>query len=46
MSEPADRDDGPVRDYYRRNPQEGYCRAVISPKVAKFRQRFAARLRS
>jgi peptide-methionine (S)-S-oxide reductase len=27
--------------YYRANPQEGYCRAVIEPKVAKFRQKFA-----
>jgi peptide-methionine (S)-S-oxide reductase len=27
--------------YYRANPQQGYCRAVIEPKVAKFRQKFA-----
>ncbi len=31
-------------DYFRRNPQQPYCRAVIGPKVAKFRQRFAHRL--
>src|SRR5207244_11974503 len=23
------------RDYYRRNPNQGYCSAVIAPKVAK-----------
>lgn len=28
------------RDYYRRNPDQPYCRAIISPKVAKFRARF------
>lgn len=26
------------RDYYRRNPEQGYCRAVIAPKVAKLRK--------
>lgn len=31
-------------EYYERNPDQGYCRAVISPKMAKFRQRFAALL--
>ncbi|MBX6351095.1 MAG: peptide-methionine (S)-S-oxide reductase MsrA [Clostridia bacterium] len=33
------------RDYFRRNPDKGYCRLVIAPKYAKFRQRFAARLK-
>jgi peptide-methionine (S)-S-oxide reductase len=28
--------------YFERNPHQGYCRAVVAPKVAKFRQRFAA----
>jgi len=28
--------------YYERNPYQGYCAAVISPKMAKFRRRFAA----
>lgn len=32
-------------DYYRQNPEQGYCRVVISPKLSKFRQRFADRLR-
>ncbi len=29
------------RDYFERNPNQGYCAAVIAPKVAKFRQRYA-----
>jgi peptide-methionine (S)-S-oxide reductase len=32
------------RDYYRRNPERGYCQAVIAPKLAKFRKTHAARL--
>lgn len=32
------------QDYFNRNPWAGYCRAVIAPKVAKFRKVFAARL--
>jgi peptide-methionine (S)-S-oxide reductase len=31
--------------YFRSHPAQGYCQAVISPKVGKFRQRFARRLR-
>lgn len=27
-------------DYYARNPGQGYCRAVIEPKLAGFRQRY------
>ena len=27
------------QDYYRRNPDQGYCQAVISPKLAKLRAR-------
>lgn len=30
--------------YYRANPDQGYCVAVIEPKVAKFRKRFLERL--
>jgi peptide-methionine (S)-S-oxide reductase len=29
------------RNYFTRNPQQGYCAAVIGPKVAKFRKKFA-----
>lgn len=31
--------------YFRTHPGQGYCQAVISPKVGKFRQKFAHRLR-
>jgi len=33
------------RDYFRRNPASGYCRAIIAPKVSKFRKQFAASLK-
>lgn len=33
------------QDYYERNPGQGYCRAVIAPKVAKLRQRYTERLK-
>lgn len=33
------------QDYYENNPGAGYCMAVISPKLAKFRKRYAERLR-
>ncbi|WP_295401580.1 peptide-methionine (S)-S-oxide reductase MsrA [uncultured Thiocystis sp.] len=32
-------------DYYRRNPSQGYCQAVISPKLAKLRKRHMDLLR-
>ena len=32
-------------DYYRRNPNQPYCRAVVAPKVAKVRTRFLELLR-
>jgi peptide-methionine (S)-S-oxide reductase len=34
------------RDYFRRNPERGYCQLVVAPKVAKFRSKFADRLKS
>jgi peptide-methionine (S)-S-oxide reductase len=34
------------QDYFTRNPWSGYCRAVVAPKVAKFRKSFANRLKS
>jgi peptide-methionine (S)-S-oxide reductase len=37
--------EGYHQGYYRANPRQGYCAAVIAPKVAKFRQRFTHRLR-
>jgi peptide-methionine (S)-S-oxide reductase len=32
--------------YFRKNPYQGYCRVVIAPKVAKFRQRYLDRLKT
>lgn len=34
------------QDYYRRNSAQPYCAFVVSPKVAKFRKKFAHRLRT
>jgi peptide-methionine (S)-S-oxide reductase len=31
--------------YFRRNPGQGYCRAVIAPKVAKFRKLYLGKLK-
>ncbi len=33
------------QDYFARNPTQGYCRAVVAPKVAKFEQAFPDLLR-
>jgi len=33
------------RDYYRRNPGQGYCRAVIAPKVSKLRKYYFEKLK-
>lgn len=32
--------------YFERNPSQGYCRVVIAPKVAKFRQKYLERLKA
>jgi peptide-methionine (S)-S-oxide reductase len=32
-------------EYFRRNPNQPYCRVVIAPKVAKFRQKYLAKLK-
>jgi peptide-methionine (S)-S-oxide reductase len=32
------------QEYFARNPFQGYCTAVVGPKVAKFRKLFASRL--
>lgn len=31
--------------YFERNPEQGYCQAVVAPKVAKFRSHFLDRLK-
>jgi peptide-methionine (S)-S-oxide reductase len=33
------------QDYFKKNPSQPYCAAMIGPKVAKLRQRYAAMLR-
>jgi peptide-methionine (S)-S-oxide reductase len=33
------------QEYFRRNPNQGYCRMVIAPKVAKFRKQYLERLK-
>ncbi len=37
--------EGYHQGYFRTHPEQGYCQAVISPKVGKFRQKFAHCLR-
>jgi peptide-methionine (S)-S-oxide reductase len=33
------------QEYFRNNPGQGYCQAVVAPKVAKFRKQFTAKLK-
>lgn len=33
------------QDYYQNNASQGYCRAVIEPKVAKFRKQYLEKLK-
>jgi peptide-methionine (S)-S-oxide reductase len=33
------------QEYFARNPYQGYCQAVVAPKVAKFRKQFLDRLK-
>lgn len=34
------------QEYFARNPEQGYCRVVIAPKVAKFRKLYLERLKA
>jgi peptide-methionine (S)-S-oxide reductase len=34
------------QEYFARNPFQGYCTAVVGPKVAKFRKQFASKLKT
>ena len=34
------------QDYFAKNPTQGYCRAIISPKMDKFKKVFADQLKS
>ena len=33
------------KEYYKKHPEQAYCQVVISPKVAKFRQRYISKLK-
>jgi peptide-methionine (S)-S-oxide reductase len=33
------------QNYFKNNPNQGYCQAVIAPKVAKFRKQYVDRLK-
>jgi len=33
------------QNYFRNNPGQGYCAFIVAPKVAKFRQKFAEKMR-
>ena len=34
------------QEYFRNNPDQAYCRAIIGPKVANFRNKYASKLKS
>lgn len=34
------------KDYFKRNPQQPYCRLVIAPKITKLRQKYREKLRN
>jgi peptide-methionine (S)-S-oxide reductase len=38
------RAEGYHQGYFRQNPAQGYCQAVVAPKVAKFRKQFVDKL--
>ena len=33
------------QEYFRNNPKQPYCAYVVAPKLTKFREKFAARMR-
>lgn len=33
------------QEFFKRNPHQGYCMAVVSPKLSKFRQNFSSKLK-
>jgi peptide-methionine (S)-S-oxide reductase len=38
--------EGYHQEYFRNNPVQPYCQAVVAPKVAKFRKQFAGKLKA
>ncbi len=37
--------EGYHQEYFERNPNQGYCQAVVAPKVAKFRSKYFEKLK-
>ena len=37
--------EGYHQDYFENNPRQPYCQVVVEPKVRKFREKFAARMK-
>lgn len=33
------------KDYFKRNPEQSYCRLVVAPKIAKFRKHYSKKLK-
>jgi peptide-methionine (S)-S-oxide reductase len=40
------RAEGYHQNYFENNPDQGYCRVTIAPKITKFRKKYASRLKS
>ena len=34
------------QEFFKHNPHQGYCMAVVSPKLSKFRKNFSSKLKS
>jgi peptide-methionine (S)-S-oxide reductase len=34
------------QEYFRNNPGQGYCQAIVAPKVSKFRRKFVEKLKT
>jgi peptide-methionine (S)-S-oxide reductase len=34
------------QEYFRNNPEQAYCQAIVAPKVAKFRRQYADKLKA
>lgn len=34
------------KDYYRRNPEQAYCKIIVAPKVAKLRSLYSSKLKN
>ncbi len=34
------------QEYFKRNPNQGYCQVVVRPKVTKFRSHYAEQLKA